>query len=90
MGQKVLWARAQIARVPNRAVNDGRALCSFREGRALSDADAEAYIAVEFGTNANEQARKHGKATLDLVIGLHTKRSAMWRDVAMCWRLPPL
>ena len=54
---------------------------------ALSDTDAEPYIAVELGTNANEQARKNGKATLDVVIGLQHKRSAMWRDAAMCWRL---
>ena len=46
----------------------------------MSDADAEAYIAVKLATNANEQVRKHGKATLDLVIGLQHKRSAMWRD----------
>jgi len=38
--------------------------------------------------NANEQARKHGKTTLDLVIGLLHKRRAMWRDAAMRWRLP--
>ena len=54
---------------------------------ALSDTDAEPYIAVELGTNANEQARKRRKAPLDLVIGLQHKRSAMWRDAAMCWRL---
>ena len=47
----------------------------------------EAYIAVELGTNANEQARKHAKAALDLAVGLQHKRSAMWRDAAMCWRL---
>ena len=38
--------------------------------------------------NASEQARKHGKATLDLVIGLLHKRPAMWRDAAVRWRLP--
>ena len=43
--------------------------------------------AVELGTNANEQARKHTKAALDLAVGLQHKRSAMWRDAAMCWRL---
>ena len=53
----------------------------------MSDTDAEPYIAVELGTNANEQARKRGKAPLDLVIGLQHKPSAMWRDAAMCWRL---
>ena len=43
----------------------------------------EAY-AVELGTNANEQARKHAKAALDLAVGLQHKRSATWRDAAMC------
>jgi hypothetical protein len=44
----------------------------------------EAYIAVELGTNANEQARKHAKAALDLAVGLQHKRSATSRDAAMC------
>ena len=51
-----------------------------RNGRQTS----EAYIAVELGTNANEQARKHAKAALDLAVGLQHKRSATWRDAAMC------
>ena len=44
----------------------------------------EAYIAVELGTNANEQARKHAKAALDLAVGLQHKRSATCCDMAMC------
>jgi hypothetical protein len=43
----------------------------------------EAFIAVELATNANEQARKHAKAALDLAVGLQHKRSANWRDAAM-------
>jgi hypothetical protein len=58
------------------------------DGVVPSDTDAkrrlEAYIAVELGTNANEQARKHAKAALDLAVGLEHKRSATWRDPAMC------
>jgi hypothetical protein len=58
------------------------------DGVIPSDTDAkrrlEAYIAVELGTNANEQARKHAKAALDLAVGLQHKRSATWRDAAMC------
>ena len=58
------------------------------DGVVPSDKDAkrrlEAYIAVELGTNANEQARKHAKAALDLAVGLEHKRSATWRDAAMC------
>ena len=53
----------------------------------MSDTDAEPYIRGGVGDNANEQARKRRKAPLDLVIGLQHKRSAMWRDAAMCWRL---
>ena len=44
----------------------------------------EAFIAVELATNANEQARKHARAALDLAVGLQHKRSANWRDAAMC------
>jgi hypothetical protein len=58
------------------------------DGVVPSDTDAErrleAYIAVELETNANEQARKHAKAALDLAVGLEHKRSATWRDPAMC------
>jgi hypothetical protein len=54
----------------------------------LSPTDAkrklEAFIAVELATNANEQARKHARAALDLAVGLQHKRSANWRDAAMC------
>jgi hypothetical protein len=53
------------------------------DGVIPSDTDAkrrlEAYIAVELGTNANEQARKHAKAALDLAVGLQHKRSATCR-----------
>jgi hypothetical protein len=49
------------------------------DGVVPSDTDAkrrlEAYIAVELGTNANERARKHAKAALDLAVGLEHKRS---------------
>ena len=49
------------------------------DGVVPSDKDAkrrlEAY-AVELGTNANEQARKHAKAALHLAVGLEHKRSA--------------
>ncbi|MCW2276535.1 hypothetical protein GJ654_20335 [Rhodoblastus acidophilus] len=58
------------------------------DGVAPSPTDAkrrlEAYIAVELATNANEQARKHARAALDLAVGLQHKRSATWRDAAMC------
>ena len=70
IGQKVLWARAEIARLP-----------------ALSDTDAEPYIAVELGDKRQRAGSQTQKGPLDLVIGLQHKRSAMRRDAAMCWRL---
>jgi hypothetical protein len=58
------------------------------DGVAPRDTDAkrrlEAYIGAELRTNANEQARKHAKAALDLAVSLQHKRSATWRDAAMC------
>jgi hypothetical protein len=44
----------------------------------------EAFIAVELATNANDEARKHARAALDLANSLQHKRSANWRDAAMC------
>jgi len=58
--------------------------CDGLFGRLTPKRRLEAYIAVELGTNANEQARKHAKAALDLAVGLQHKRSATWRDAAMC------
>jgi hypothetical protein len=58
------------------------------DGIAPSPTDAkrrlEASIAIELAANANEQARKHARAALDLAVGLQHKRSANWRDAAMC------
>ena len=60
-------------RVPEAAVSDGlpRFLPSA-EGRALGDMDAEPYIAVELGTNANEQARKQERPRLTSLSAFNT------------------
>ncbi len=44
----------------------------------------EAYIATELRGSANEEARKHAKASLDLANGLQHKRTADFRSAAMC------
>jgi hypothetical protein len=57
------------------------------DGVVPSDTEAkrrlEAYIAVELGTNANEQAR-NAKAALDLAVGLEHKRSATCGATRQC------
>jgi hypothetical protein len=58
------------------------------DGVAPSATDAkrrlEGYIAVEFAGNANEDARRHARAALDLANALQHKRAADWRGAAMC------
>ncbi|MET4210654.1 hypothetical protein [Bradyrhizobium sp. LA2.1] len=58
------------------------------DGVAASKTDAkrmlEAYIAVELGGGANEFVRKHAKASLDLAIQLQHRRTATFRDAALC------
>jgi len=44
----------------------------------------EAYIGVELGGGANEIARKHAKAALDLANALQHQRTADFRSAALC------
>jgi hypothetical protein len=44
----------------------------------------EAYIAVELSGSAHEAARKHARAALDLANDLQHRRTATFRDAALC------
>ena len=58
------------------------------DGVAASATDGkrmlEAYIAVELGGGAHNEARKHARSALDLAVNLQHKRTAAFRDAAMC------
>jgi len=58
------------------------------DGVAPSQTDAkrmlECYVAIELAGGVNEEARKHVRSALDLVVGLQHKRTASFRDAAMC------
>jgi hypothetical protein len=58
------------------------------DGVAASSTDVkrmlEAYIAVELGGGANDEARRHGRSALDLAVNLQHRRTAGFRDAAMC------
>jgi hypothetical protein len=58
---------------------DGTKPSSADAARMLAD-----YIAVEFGGNANEDARKHVKSALGLALSLQHKRAADFKTAAMC------
>jgi hypothetical protein len=44
----------------------------------------EAYMAVELRGDAHEAPRKHTRSALDLAVNLQHKRTAAFRDAAMC------
>ncbi len=58
------------------------------DGVAPSQTDAkrmlEAYIAVELAGGAQEESRRHGRSALDLAVSLQHRRTATFRDAAMC------
>jgi hypothetical protein len=58
------------------------------DGTTPSDTDArrmlEAYIAVELGSGPNEEARAHARAALRLALALQHRRTADFRQAAMC------
>jgi len=58
------------------------------DGVSPSSTDAkrmlEAYIAVELNGVSNEEARKHARAAVDLAVGLQHRRTAKFRQAALC------
>lgn len=58
------------------------------DGVAASPTDAkrmlEAYVAVELGGDIYEYARRHARSALDFSVNLQHKRTAAFRDAAMC------
>jgi hypothetical protein len=59
-----------------------------QDGKTPSKTDAkrmlDAYLAVELAGGANEIARKHAKASLDLANDLQHRRTATFREAALC------
>src|SRR6266536_364726 len=58
------------------------------DGTVPSETDGkrmlEAYIAVELGGGANEESRRHARSALALADALQHRRTASFRDAAMC------
>lgn len=78
--REALISVAQAVFVPDRHPTlDGVAASSTDAKRML-----EAYIAVQLGGAVNEYARKHARSALDFSVNLQHKRTATFRDAAMC------
>lgn len=58
------------------------------DGKTPSSTDAkrrlEAYFAAEFAGGANDEARKHARAAVDLAVQLQHRRTAGFRQAALC------
>jgi hypothetical protein len=58
------------------------------DGVNTSDTDAkrmlDAYIGAEFAGSANEHIRKHARAACDLAVHLQHRRTASFREAAVC------
>lgn len=44
----------------------------------------EAFVAVELAGGANEEARRHARSALEFAVALQHRRTASFRDAAMC------
>jgi hypothetical protein len=58
------------------------------DGVRPSETDAkrmlEAYISVELHGASSEESRKHARSALELAVGLQHRRTATFRDAALC------
>jgi hypothetical protein len=58
------------------------------DGVAPSPTDAkrmlDAFISHELAGGANEEARRHARSTLDFAVALQHRRTATFRDAALC------
>ena len=80
LGREALISAAQM--VFNGAVH------RTADGVVPSATDAkrmlDAFISHELAGGANEEARRHARATLDFAVALQHRRTASFRDAAMC------
>jgi hypothetical protein len=80
LGRELLISAAQeVFRPEKHPTLDGVAASATDVRRML-----EAYIAATLSGSANEFVRKHAKAALDLAVHLQHRRTASYRDAALC------
>jgi len=78
--REALISLAQAVFDPNRhPILDGTVASRTDAKRML-----EAYLAVELGGSGNEEARKHARSALELAVAIQHRRTAGFRDAALC------
>lgn len=80
LAREVLISLAQVVFTPEiHVVSDGIAPSRTDAKRML-----DAYVAYEFAGGSNEEARRYVKAAFDLTNSLQHRRTATFRDAALC------
>jgi hypothetical protein len=78
--REVLISLSQLVYDPNRhPILDGVQVSATDAKRML-----EAYMVAELAGGPNEEARRHARAALELAVALQHRRTATFRDAALC------
>lgn len=80
LGREVLISLAQAVYDPIRHCEEGVSRPSETDAKRMLDA----YVSNELGGSSNEETRKHIKAAIDLANSLQHRRTATFRDAAVC------
>lgn len=78
--REIMISLAQIVYDPQKHLPTNETKPSATDAKRMLDF----YISYEFGGSSNEVARRHAKAALDLANDLQHRRTARFRDAALC------
>jgi len=80
LGREVLISLGQVVFEPQRHPTLDGVQPSATDGKRM----LEAFIASELAGGANEEARRHARSALEFAVALQHRRTATFRDAALC------
>ena len=80
LGRESLISLGQVVYDPQRHPSLDGVQPSPSDGKRM----LEAFIAAELAGGANEEARRHARSALDFAVALQHRRTATFRDAALC------
>ena len=80
LAREAIISAAQMVYDPGRHTSSDQVIPSQTDAKRMLDA----FISSELAGGANEEARRHAKSTLDFAVALQHRRTASFRDAALC------
>lgn len=80
LAREAVISTAQMVYDPNRHKSLDNVTPSQTDAKRM----LEAFISFELAGGSNEEARRHAKSTLDFAVALQHRRTATFRDAALC------